>query len=100
MSENIGNVETGSPAQVPDIPYIAHESAMAREERKHQRLVRALIVAILALLISNGVWLWAWLQYDYVSDTITVESTATGHANYIAGDGDITNGEGGSQKAP
>lgn len=86
--------------EVQDIPYIVYESAMARNERTHHKFIRALIAAFAALLISNGIWLYCWMQYDYVSDSVTVESTATGHANYIAGDGDIHNGESGSETPP
>lgn len=93
------NDEIEKVKELESVPYVVFESAQARLERANHNLIKALIVAILALLISNGVWLYCWMQYDYVSDTITVESTATGHANYIAGNGDIHNGEGVSQNS-
>lgn len=37
-------------------------------------------------------------QYDYFSETVTVDSADGGNANYIGNDGDIYNGEGDSQK--
>lgn len=69
--------------KVEPVPYIVHESAMAREERKHKRLVTALIVAVLLIFASNALWLWAWTQYDYVVEETTVETTGDGHANYV-----------------
>lgn len=75
------------------VPYIVYEGEQARNERHIRRLMIALIVAILAVFISNAVWLYAWMQYDYSgSDTVTVDGR-TGVANYIGGSGDITNGE-------
>lgn len=48
-----------------DVPYVAHESAMARNERAMKRVVIALIVAIALIFASNAIWLWAWTNYDY-----------------------------------
>jgi cell division septal protein FtsQ len=79
------------------VPYIVHESAMARNERHIRRLVIALIVAIVMMVISNLAWLYMWNSYEYVGDSsISVEGE--GNANYIGNDGDITNGESSSEK--
>ena len=79
------------------VPYIVHESAQARNERTVKRLVIALIVAIALIFASNAIWLYAWMQYDYSSDTTTSEINVDGKdgiANYIGNDGDINNGSG------
>lgn len=74
------------------IPYLAHESAMARMEAIMKRLVVALIIAIVLIVASNFAWLYAWNQYDYSSEESTVEVDAKdGIANYIGGIGNITN---------
>ena len=79
--------------ETSSVPYIVHESAMARNERSIKRLVVALIVAIAMMFASNAFWLWAWMQYDYTSEQSSVEVDASdGIANYIGGMGDITNG--------
>lgn len=80
------------------IPYIVYEAEMTRNERHIKRLIFALIMSVLLLAASNGMWLYAWMQYDYTSDTIAVDSRDGGNANYIGADGDIYNGEGNSQK--
>lgn len=81
------------------VPYIVHESAMARSERHIRRLVIALIVAIVMMVISNLAWLYMWNSYEYVGDSsqVTVDSN-TGDANYIGDDGDIINGESDGKK--
>lgn len=79
------------------VPYIVHESAMARQERHIRRLLIALIVAIALIFASNAAWLYAWCQYDYSSDMTTSEINVDGKdgiANYIGNDGDINNGTG------
>ena len=77
------------------IPYIAFEAAQTRSEHHIRALIKALIIAIALLFASNAVWLYAWVQYDYVgtdeSSEITVDA-GSGTANYIGQDGDITNG--------
>ena len=80
----------------PDIvPYIVFESVSARHERIIRRLTTAVIVAILVIFCSNAIWLWAWMQYDYTSETtetVTVDG-ANGVAAYANG-GSVLNGIG------
>lgn len=47
------------------VPYIVHESAMARQERTIKRLVIALIVAIVLAFVTNLAWVWYINQYDF-----------------------------------
>ena len=78
-----------------NVPYIVHESAEARHERREKRLLIAILIAVILLFASNAMWLWAWMQYDYgtLSDEYSVElETSDGNANYIGQDGDIYNG--------
>ena len=60
------------------IPYIVYESSQAKNERTVKRLVVALIIAIVFMFISNALWLWAWMQYDYVGDEDTISYTQDG----------------------
>lgn len=88
------------------VPYIVHESSMARCERTIKRLVIALIFSIVLMFTCNALWLLAWTSYDYVStETTTTDSSITvdgkdGIANYVGegGNGDINYGEGGSKE--
>ena len=84
----------GKESHAPEsVPYIAHESSMARMERQVKRGWIALIVAVCLLFASNAAWLYAWCQYDYSSDKIVTVDGKDGIANYIGNDGDIVNGE-------
>lgn len=79
-----------------DVPYLIYESTQARNERTVKRMITALIIAIALMFISNAIWIYAWMQYDYFStDGYSVELDANdgGNANYIGNDGDIINGE-------
>lgn len=79
------------PATAPEnVPYIVHETEMARAERHTKRIWIALIVSVLLLFASNAAWIYAWMQYDYVScEAVTSDG---GDANIIGNDGDIYNG--------
>lgn len=59
------------------VPYIVHEGCLARDERIIKKLVIALIITILLMFASNGIWLYAWMQYDYVGDTVSETTTTT-----------------------
>ena len=85
-------------AQTPkDVPYIAHESAVARLERIIKRLWVLALVLIVLLAASNAAWIWWESQYQTIETTITQEN-ADGYNNYIGNDGDIVNGETDNQK--
>ena len=84
-------------AQTPkDVPYIAHESAVARLERVIKRLWVLALVLIVLLAASNAAWIWWESQYETIETTITQEN-ADGYNNYIGNDGDIVNGNADNQ---
>ena len=51
----------------PDIPYIAYEAELARQERHICRLWSALIVCIIAIAVTVCAFLLYLNQYDFVS---------------------------------
>lgn len=75
------------------IPYIVHESAMARAERSAKRLWIVVIVLIVILVGTNGAWTWYESQFDVVETTEVVQENSNGYNNYIGNDGDIGNEE-------
>ena len=84
-------------SQTPkDVPYIAHESAVARLERVIKRLWVLALVLIVLLAASNAAWIWWESQYQTIETTITQEN-ADGYNNYIGNDGDIVNGNADNQ---
>ena len=74
-----------------NIPYIAFEAEMARHEREKLRLIKALVVAILIILISNIAWLAFFNQFEFEAQTVQQELDS-GNANFIGNNGAITNG--------
>lgn len=75
------------------VPYIVHESAMARQERTIKRLWILLILVISLLVATNGAWLWWESQWEVVETTEITQENDGGYNNYIGNDGDIYNGE-------
>ena len=67
------------------VPYIVHESAMARNERTVKRLVIALIVLALLWFATIGIGIYAWMQYDYTSEETVTEYTQDGEGMNIIG---------------
>lgn len=84
MKQNIG------------VPFVVYEAEMDRQERRFRRLIWIVIVLIAAIVIMNGAWLYAWMQYDYVSYEAVTD--AGGDANVIGNDGDIYNGDSKTQE--
>lgn len=76
------------------VPYIVYEAEASRHERTVKRLLTALLVAVLMIVVSNLAWLYVWNQYDFSSESYSIE-TDEGNSNVLqAGmDGVINNGK-------
>ena len=78
------------------VPYVVHESAMARAERHTKALVWVVVLLIVLLVGTNAGWLWYESQFEVVekaTETIITQDNTDGYNNYIGNDGDIVNGE-------
>lgn len=79
------------------VPYIVHESAMARQERTIKRLWILCVIMFLALVISNAGWIWYESQWEEVVETTTqeVEQDADGDGfnMFVGGDYGTTESE-------
>ena len=71
------------------VDYYIVEAIMERYDRLIRRIVTLFVVAIIA---SQAIWTYAWLQYDYSAEEISVDGK-DGVANFIGNDGDILNGK-------
>lgn len=81
---------------MPPVPFAAHESAVARQERQIKRMWIALIVAISMLFASNI----GWLIYESQFETISYEQDGEGINNVNYGEqGDLNNGAESENKA-
>ena len=76
-------------AQTPkDVPYIAHESAVARLERVIKRLWVLALVLIVLLAASNAAWIYYESQFETTETTIEAKQETTDGNNYAVG-GDL-----------
>lgn len=74
------------------VSYLVYESSQTRSDRIIHRLIIALLVSVALLFVSNALWLWAWTQYEYLGEEISV-SNRDGVASYVGNDGVINNGD-------
>ena len=74
------------------VPYIVHESILARMERTIKRLWILCIIMFTALVISNCMWLYYESQFSIEQTTEVTQTNDNGYNNYIGNDGDIVNG--------
>ena len=92
----MANCETckGKDAHAPEsVPYIVHESSMARMERQIKRLWIALIVAIILVVIAPVTVHFGWLYYESQFETFEYSYEQDGSGTNIIGDGnDVNNG--------
>ena len=73
-----------------NVPYIVHESTMARMERQIKRLWIAVIVSVFLLFASNAGWLFCWMQYDYSSEETIYQQDGEG-TNIIGDSNEVDN---------
>ena len=75
------------------ISLVAHESAMARQERTIKRLFIIIILLIVLLVGTNAGWIWYESQFEDCVTTVE-QDVDTGNGNAIvAGIGDVSVGE-------
>ena len=67
------------------VPYLVHESAMARAERTIKRLWILLIILIALLAGTNGAWIYYESQWEVVETEVTQEADGSGTNNYVGG---------------
>ena len=79
--------ETHAPESVP---YIVHESSMARMERQIKRLWITILLLIAMLAVTNGAWIWYESQFSDIETTIEAEQDGSG-VNIVSG-GDLDYG--------
>ena len=78
-----------SPASVP---YVVHESDMARAERHTKALIWVIVLLIVLLVGSNGAWIWYESTMETVIETTettfedVVQEGAEGSNNIVGGD--------------
>lgn len=88
----MSNCESCGKRPPEPVPYIVHESDMARQERTIKRLWILLLVLITLFVGSNSWWVWRESQFADEYYEITQENE-DGYNNFIGNDGDIYNGE-------
>ena len=85
----------GTDKNPASVPYVVHESAMARAERHTKALIWVIVLLIVLLVGTNAGWLIYNSQFEVVEETTTTitQDNADGYNNYIGNDGDIVNGK-------
>lgn len=68
-----------------NVPYIVHESSMARMERTVKRLWITILTLIFLLVGSNCLWLYYESQWETVYQEVTQEAD-NGTNNFVGGD--------------
>ena len=71
----------------------AFERMQAKDERNDTWRNVIIILLIVLLVLSNGLWLWYESQFEYVVEDYTEVDSGEGNINYIGHNGDINNGE-------
>ncbi len=75
------------------VPYLVHESAMARAERAAKRLWVVIILLIVLLVGSNCAWIYYESQFETVTTT-EIDAEQDGNGTNIVSGGDIYGAEG------
>ena len=79
------------PTTPESVPYIVHESSMARMERTFKRLWITILTLIFLFVGSNCAWLWYNSQFEVV-ETTSIEAEQDGSGVNIVSGGDLDYG--------
>lgn len=82
----------GTNSTPASVPYVVHESAMARAERQMKSLVLVIVLLIVLLVGTNACWLWYESTMETVIETTettfedVVQESNEGSNNIVGGD--------------
>ena len=80
------------------IPYFVHQDDMNKLDQSHKRVEKWLLILCLVIFIAlvgtNGYWMWNESQYEDVVTTVSQEVSSEGGGNAIVNDGVHYYGEG------
>jgi predicted metal-dependent hydrolase len=74
-----------------DVPYEVHKEIVDMLDAHNRRLTYTIVFLIVVIFMIVATGIWFLNQYEYTTETVTVDSS-DGVANYLGGDGSITNG--------
>lgn len=95
---NCGNCNGKDKNTPENVPYLVHESEMARAERTIKRLWITTLILIFMLVGTNAAWMYYESQWETVESWEITQENDGGYNNYIGNDGDIVNGEADNQE--
>lgn len=95
---NCGNCNGKDKNTPENVPYLVHESEMARSERTIKRLWITTLILIFLLVGTNAAWMYYESQWETVESWEITQENDGGYNNYIGNDGDIVNGEADNQE--
>lgn len=72
--------------EVAPVPYIVHESAMARAERTNKRWAKVALAELVVILLIVFAFLYVWQLYDYSSEESVYTYQQDGEGVNIIGD--------------
>lgn len=73
----------------PDVvPYVVHESTMARMERQTKRLWITILVLIFLLVGTNCAWRWYESQFETIEESYqeVIQEADNGENHFVGGD--------------
>ena len=73
------------------VPFIVHEGTMARAERTAKRLWITILLLIVLLVGTNGMWIWYCNQWETVESWEIMQENDGANNNFIGNEGYITN---------
>ena len=79
----------GTNSTPASVPYVVHESAMARAERQIKSLVWVIVLLIVLLVGSNCAWMIYENSFDDMTETYTVKQDGAETNNSVINGGVI-----------
>ena len=73
------------------VPYIVHEGMITRAEITAQRLWITILLLIVLLVGTNGMWIWYCNQWETVESWEIMQENDGANNNFIGNEGYITN---------
>ena len=69
------------------VPYYVYDCIAEKEKENRKPLLKIIVALIIVLFLTNAIWLYCWMQYDYITtEDICLENNVKGNIMYQNGE--------------
>lgn len=63
--------------EMKSVPFAVYESSADKATKRENKMLVILLISVFLLFVSNMIWLYSWMQFDYSDVSIGADNSQT-----------------------